>query len=91
MFWTFPKNKLKRVIISESADIVTKNWKLKNSLVSLENNNDKYDQLEFFSNFDEERILSIFENFSSLDLIKLETLKRDYEMLGYNTDVINGH
>ena len=42
------------------------------------------------SNFDEKRIMSIFENLSSLDIFKIETLKQDYEMLGYNTDIING-
>ena len=35
--------------------------------------------------------MSIFENLSSLDMFKIETLKQDYEMLGYNTDIINGH
>ena len=24
-------------------------------------------------------------------MFKLETLREDYEMLGYNTDIINGH
>ena len=46
---------------------------------------------EFFSNFDEKRIVSIFENLTSLDMFRLETLEKDYEMLGYNTDIINGH
>ena len=36
-------------------------------------------------------MLSIFDNLSSLDLFKLEELKKDYEMLGYNTEMINGY
>ena len=32
-----------------------------------------------------------FENFSSLNIFKLEDLKKDYELLGYNTEVINGY
>ena len=56
-----------------------------------QNNSKSYDQIEFFSNFDEKRMLSIFDNLSSLDLFKLEELKKDYEMLGYNTEMINGY
>ena len=36
-------------------------------------------------------MLSIFDNLSSLDLFKLGELKKDYEMLGYNTETLNGY
>ena len=60
-------------------------------IVNSQNNSLSFDELEFFSNFDEKRMLSIFDNLSSLDLLKLEALKKDYEMLGYNTEMLNGY
>ena len=88
----FDKNfQIKKVIISKEVEISTNNWILKNPIVNSENNSKSYDQIEFFSNFDEKRMLSIFDNLSSLDLFKLEELKKDYEMLGYNTEMINGY
>tara|TARA_B100001121_G_scaffold103476_1_gene91777 strand:+ start:383 stop:1459 length:1077 start_codon:yes stop_codon:yes gene_type:complete len=85
------KFKLTKVIISKEANIKTNTWVLQNPIVNFENNSKSYDKLEFFSNFDEERMLSIFDNFSSLDLFKLGDLKTDYEMLGYNTETLNGY
>jgi len=88
----FNKNfELQRVIISKRVDIKTNNWVINNPIINSNNNTETFSHLEFFSNFNEERILSIFENLSSLDLIKLETLKSDYEMLGYDTNIINGY
>ena len=88
----FDKNfQIKKVIISKEVEISTNNWILKNPIVNSENNSKSYDQIEFFSNFDKKRMLSIFDNLSSLDLFKLEELKKDYEMLGYNTEMINGY
>ena len=88
----FDKNfQIKKVIISKEVEISTNNWILNNPIVNSENNSKSYDQIEFFSNFDEKRMLSIFDNLSSLDLFKLEELKKDYEMLGYNTEMINGY
>ncbi len=82
---------LQKVIISKSVDINTKNWIIDRPIINLDNNTSTVEELEFYSNFDKKRIMSIFENLSSLDMFRLETLKEDYEMLGYNTDVINGH
>ena len=82
---------LQKVIISKSVDIKSNNWIIEKPIINLNNNTSTADQLDFFSNFDEKRIMSIFENLSSLDMFKIENLKQDYEMLGYNTDIINGH
>jgi len=88
----FDKNfQIKKVIISKEVNISTNNWILNNPIINSNNNSKSYDQIEFFSNFDEKRMLSIFDNLSSLDLFKLEELKKDYEMLGYNTEMINGY
>mgnify|MGYP001161180058 FL=1 len=88
----FNKNfEMEKVIISRKVNIKNKNWILNNAIVNSQNQSLSFSNLEFFSNFDEERILSIFDNLTSLDLFKLESLKRDYEMLGYNTETINGY
>ncbi len=83
--------KLTKVIISKKVDIKTNIWTLENPIVNSDNYSKSYEKLEFFSNFDEERMLSIFDNLSSLDLFKLGELKKDYEMLGYNTEMLNGY
>ncbi len=85
------KFKLIKVIISKKANIKNNTWLLYEPIVNSENNSSSYKELEFFSNFNEKRMLSIFDNLSSLDLFKLEALKKDYEMLGYNTELINGY
>ena len=82
---------LEKLIISEKAFIKDRNWILKDVIVSNNNNSIKYDQFEFESNFDLKKILSIFENFSSLNIFKIKDLKNDYELLGYNTKVIDGY
>ena len=88
----FDKNfKLKQIIISNEVNIKDKQWILKKPIISSDNNTQKFDQINFNSNFDLERILSIFENFSSLNILELEELKKDYKLLGYNTDVIDGY
>ena len=35
-----------------------------------------------------QKLLNIFDNFSSLDFFKLNELEKDYELLGYNTDIL---
>ena len=88
----FNKNfEIENVIISEKVNIKNKNWVLDKPIVNSQNNSSSFDKLEFYSNFDEKRMLSIFDNLSSLDFFKLEALKKDYEMLGYNTEMINGY
>ena len=66
---------LQKVIISKSVDIQSNNWIIEKPIINLNNNTSTVDQLEFFSNFDEKRIMSIFENLSSLDMFKIENFK----------------
>ena len=60
-------------------------------LLIQKNTTKKIDELIVVSNFNLERILSIFDNLSSLNLLELETRKKDYELLGYSTNTINGY
>ena len=88
----FDKNyNLDSVIISDKALIINKKWILENPIVNKKNITEKFKELEFDSNFDKERILSIFENFTSLNIMKIEKLKKDYELLGYNTNTIEAY
>ena len=73
----FDKNfNLQKVIISKKVNIKNKTWILNNPTISSNNKTQKLDKLEFKSNFDHERILSIFENFSSLNIIKIRRIKK---------------
>ena len=83
--------KLDKTILADSASIASTKWILKDVIINTNNNSKKINQLEFDSNFDHERILSIFENFSSLNIIELEEIKKDYKLLGYNTNVLDGY
>ena len=83
--------KLDKTILADSASIVSTKWILKDVIINTNNNSKKVNQLEFDSNFDHERILSIFENFSSLNIIELEEIKKDYKLLGYNTNILDGY
>ncbi len=88
----FDKNfNLDKTILADSASIVSTSWILKNVIINSNNSSEKVNQLNFNSNFDHERILSIFENFSSLNIIELEEIKKDYKLLGYNTNVLDGY
>ena len=82
---------LERSITSAKADIKKKTWVLKKVILNSQNNIKKFDNLEVETNFNIERILSIFDNLSSLNLIELHKLEKDYELLGYSINVINGH
>ena len=82
---------LQKIIISEKANVQNNIWLLSNTVENINNNSFNYDQLKFKSNFNMKKILNIFNNFSSLDFFKLEELKKDYELLGYNTDTLDNY
>ena len=82
---------LEKIIIAKKANIQSKNWVLEDVTISENNNSKAIDELLLESNFDIEKILTIFENFSSLNIFKLNELKKDYELLGYNTETLNGY
>ena len=82
---------LEKIIIAKKANIQSKNWVLEDVTISENNNSKAIDELLLESNFDIEKIFKIFENFSSLNIFKLNELKKDYELLGYNTETLNGY
>lgn len=88
----FNKNfELEKVISSKKAIIQSTEWKLINPIININNTSIKKNEMNFKSNFNLDRILNIFENLSSLNLWELEKLKQDYELLGYNTAILDGY
>lgn len=82
---------LKKVLSAERANIEKKIWVLNNVIINYNNNIEKVKNITYETNFDLKRILSIFDNLSSLNLLELETLKKEYQLLGYGTNVIDAY
>lgn len=89
----FDKNfDLIRVIEAKKIDITNNNWVIFNPSISKDNRTSKIDgELDFFSNFNKEKINSLFENLNSLNLAQIYGLYRDYDQLGYSTLEIKSH
>ena len=82
----FDKNfNLIQIIESKEVNIETKNWIIINPIITKENTTEKLKQLNFESNFDIEKINNLFSNLSSMSLMQLNKLKKDYFELGYST------
>ncbi len=79
-------------IDSNKVDITSKNWSLEKNLVRSNNfETNKIDQMKFQSNFDLNKINTLFENLSSLTLWELKNLEKDFKSLGYSTLEIKIH
>ena len=79
-------------IQSNKVDINNQNWIIYNPTITKENLSEKLtDKIIFKTNFDEEKINSLFSNFSTLNLVELLNLKKDYESIGYSSDEILIH
>jgi len=80
---------LVRTIQSEKINIKNKNWEIYNPIVTVDNISKKdLTMIILKTNFDEEKINSLFSNISTLNLINLFTLKKEYEAIGYSSDEI---
>ena len=75
-----------RNIQSQKIDIKNKLWKIYD--VNIYNNNgsvEKRQSVNFESNFDYKKIQSLFSNLSSLSLLELFELRKNYKSLSYST------
>ena len=70
-----------RHIHSKKIDISKKNWLLSEPTVYMGNDKIQTQTLNFYSNFDYERIQGLFSNMSSLSLLELIKLKDTYKIL----------
>ena len=83
---------LKSIIISEQADIENQEWELEKVRIFF--NNGKKEILENLSvntNFNREKLNSIFSNLTSLNLLQLINLTEDYKKLGLSNIEIKSH
>ncbi len=84
--------KFLRIINAESVNIKNKFWVIENSSVTKNNettHNEK--SIVFETNFDKQKISNLFSNLSSLDILNLNQLKKDYKTLGYSTVLLSAH
>jgi lipopolysaccharide export system permease protein len=72
-------------ISSNKIDISKNEWLIHDATIFRENISKKYDLIKFKSNFDQKRIEGLFSNLSSLSLIKLIDLRKNYKLLNYST------
>jgi lipopolysaccharide export system permease protein len=83
---TFDKNfNLIRSLKSDKIDIKDNEWLIYNATIFEDNVSKKSDLIKFRSNFNQKRIESLFSNLSSLSLLKLIDLRRNYKSLNYST------
>src|SRR6056300_290951 len=83
---TFDQNfNLIRSLKSDKIDIKDNEWLIYNATIFEDNVSQKSDLIKFRSNFDQKRIESLFSNLSSLSLLKLIDLRRNYKSLNYST------
>ncbi len=79
-------------IQSDKVDINNKSWIIFKPKITKANISEKIDdQIILKTNFDKEKINSLFSNFSTLNLLELINLKQDYESIGYSSDEILIH
>ena len=83
---TFDENfNLIRNIKSDKIDIKDNEWLIYDAIIFKDNVSQKSDLIKFKSNFNQKRIESLFSNLSSLSLLKLINLKKNYKSLNYST------
>ena len=83
---------LQKTIQSKKIDIKNNDWIIENPIITIDNIS-KVDKkkLIFQSNFDTNKINSLFSNISTLNIYELFNLKADYEKLGYSSTEIVIH
>ena len=81
-----------KTIVGKSANIQKNTWKIKNvEVYEIERSKASYDQILFKTNFNKEKLNSIFSNLTSLTFFELLSMSKDYNQLGYSTLEINSH
>ncbi len=83
---------LTKTIQSKKIDIKNKNWIIKDPIITSKNiSMDEKSEIIFQTNFDTNKINSLFSNISTLNLFELFDLRKDYEKLGYSSTEIVIH
>tara|TARA_B100001029_G_C15053641_1_gene452668 strand:- start:478 stop:1560 length:1083 start_codon:yes stop_codon:yes gene_type:complete len=83
---------LRSIIISDEANIEKKTWLLKDVKVYFtDGKNERYKKLKVNTNFNRQKLNSIFSNLTSLNIIQLINITSDYEKLGLSSVEIKSH
>jgi len=79
-------------IVADEINIENKEWIImKGSFSKINQGLKSFENLTFKSNFDAEQINKLFSDLSSLNILELNKLKKDYSNLGYSLTNINIH
>ena len=78
-----------KIITSQNANINSNNWILYDANIVENNNTRKVDKLILYSNFNFEQINNLFSNLSSLSIIELFELRKNYKKINYSTTEID--
>jgi lipopolysaccharide export system permease protein len=79
------------ILKSKKVDITSSKWKIFNPTILRENSQSTLSEMVLKSNFDLEKINSLFSNLSSLTIIDLITLRKSYMSLNYSVTDIDSH
>ena len=80
-----------RNILSKKIDISKKNWKVLNARIYEQNYYTNRDSLEIQTNFDLDRIKTLYSNLSALNLYQLWDLRKNYKKLNNSTTDLDLH
>jgi lipopolysaccharide export system permease protein len=80
---------LVKIISSKKVNIDSNNWILNNVKIIENNNSKELMQMQLFSNFDFEKINSLFSNLSALSILELFELRNNYMKINYSTTEID--
>ena len=78
-----------RNIRSKKINISNKKWIIYDAKIYRKNNYETKSNLKLITNFDQERIQSLYSNLSSLNIIELFELRDNYKKLNYSLTEVN--
>ncbi|MDA7713890.1 LptF/LptG family permease [Candidatus Pelagibacter sp.] len=85
-------NDFEKLITSKKINIKNKIWTINKPTITIENSTQKLkENIMLETSFNSQIISNLFSNLSSLNLIRLQKLKKDYKILGYSTTKINSY
>ena len=80
-----------RNIKSDKINISKKNWKIIDPKIFYKNNYEKKEVINLYTNFDLDRVQTLYSNLSALDLYSLYELRKNYKHLNYSTIEVDLH
>jgi lipopolysaccharide export system permease protein len=86
------ENVFQKLITSKKVNIKNKTWLIDDAIITNENSEKNIPgSIMLETNFNSKIISTLFSNLSSLNLLKLQKLKKNYKLLGYSTTKINSY